>query len=70
VAELERAVEGLDADLDWLNGQVKTLRGKVTGGKRGGAASEVDPGTTNGPRAYPYGSPEWFEAQRLKLMGR
>jgi hypothetical protein len=62
VRDLRAAQEALEADLEWLSGQVKTLRGKVTGGIRGEKAPRMPQDAPNGGGPPPYGTPEWFEA--------
>ena len=64
---MRKELEALEADLDWLGGEVKRLRGKVTGGLRGAPASQDAPGPTNGGQPPTYLSPEWFKQQRAKL---
>lgn len=64
-----KALEGLDADLDWLSGQVKTLRGKVTGGERREKTLQDAPGATIAGDPPPLYSPAWY-ALRRKTQGR
>lgn len=66
VRDLERAYEELAADLDWLSGDVKKLRGRVTGGIRKGETAQDAPEPTNGADPPPRFSPAWFEAQKQR----
>lgn len=61
VRDLERALEEVEADVAWLSGDLKKLRGRVTGGVR--KTAEDAPGSTNGEAEPPRFSPAWFKAR-------
>jgi hypothetical protein len=59
------AIESLEADLDWQGGQIKKLRGTVTGGRRNHVHDEGNgrPDLQEPARF----SPEWFQRERERL---
>lgn len=60
-------MEELIADLEWLAGDVKKLRGRVTGGLRNKETLQDAPGPTIDGDPRVKGSPAWFAAQRERL---
>lgn len=67
VADLKRAVEGLQADVDWLTLELRKVRGKLTGGQRrsqsNGESEEGAAAPAGPPAKY---SPAWFAHQRSR----
>jgi hypothetical protein len=69
--QLEQRVAALEEDLDYLRGELRRLRGRVTGGLR---ATQEAPGSTNGPPAGSGVSPATWarldDAARERLLNR
>jgi len=69
--QLEQRVAAVEEDLDYLRGELRRLRGRVTGGLRG---QQDDPGSTNGPPPGSGVSPQTWarlnEAERERLLNR
>lgn len=63
IRDLTVALREMREDLDWTQGAIERIRGRITGGLR---KREDAPQPTNGGAPVVKGTPEWFEAERRK----
>lgn len=68
--DLEHVCRLLDSRCDFLEGDLKKMRGRLTGGLRGSPRSDDQEPVQDNSTPAPRGSPAWFEQEKARLRAQ